>query len=113
MAQYEHQVAFFIEDLSRSKYVTVERDFPSEAGQPMPRAKVVLDEAALGISRDDVLETLRQGTPSIELAPAGESGIYINPQTLRLGEERIIASRLLQLLLGRALAELRRTEELF
>jgi L-seryl-tRNA(Ser) seleniumtransferase len=111
MQQYEQQVAYLIKELSRLQHVTAVRDFPSEAGQPMPRAKVTLDEAALGITRDEVLEVLRGGTPSVELAPAGRTGIYVNPQTLRPGEERIIAGRLLQLLLRRTLEELLRSEE--
>jgi len=110
MEQYEETVAYFIAELSRSRHVVVERDFPSEAGQPMPRAKVTLDEQALGITRDEVLALLREGNPSIELAPAGSNGIYINPQTLRAGEERIISSRLLRILLGRELVVLREKE---
>lgn len=112
MQQYEAMVAFFVAELGRCRHVVAERDFPSEAGQPMPRVKMVLDEGALGITRDEVLVLLRDGDPSIELAPAGTNGIFINPQTLRPGEERIVASRLLRILLGRELALLREREDL-
>ena len=110
MQSYEEQVQHFITELARVDRVTVERDFPSEASQPMPRAKITLDDDA-GIRRDDVLAALRDGEPPIELAPAGRHGIYVNPQTLRPGEERIIASRLLRVLLSEQLAALRRDNE--
>jgi L-seryl-tRNA(Ser) seleniumtransferase len=110
--QYEQTVEFFITELARSRHVVVERDFPSEAGQPMPRAKVTLDEEALGITRDEVLALLRDDNPSVELAASGTNGIYINPQTLKPGEERIVASRLLRILLGQELASLREREGL-
>ena len=49
-------------------------------------------------SLDQVLAQLRAGSPSISLAPAGESGVYVNPQTLKPGQERIIVGRLLEIL---------------
>ncbi len=110
MASYEEQVQHFITELERVDNVTVERDFPSEAGQPMPQAKITIDEAATGVRRDDVLAVLRGGEPSIELAPAGRDGIFVNPQTLRAGEERIISNRLLRVLLSEQLAALRRDD---
>lgn len=110
IASYEEQVEHFITELARVDNVTVERDFPSEAGQPMPRAKITIDEDATGAPRDDVLAALREGEPPIELAPAGRDGICVNPQTLRSGEERIISNRLLRVLLSQQLAALRRDD---
>lgn len=100
MASYEDQVRYVIDALSKVDGVTARRDFPSEAGQPMPRAEVVLDEGRPGVTRDDVLARLRDGTPSVALAPAGECGVYVNPQTLREGEVEIIVERLVEILSG-------------
>jgi hypothetical protein len=57
------------------------------------------------------MNALLAGDPPIVLAPAGRDGIHINPQTLRPGEERIISSRLLRVLLSQQLSTLRRDRE--
>ena len=46
------------------------------------------------MTRDSVLEQLRDGEPSIVLAAAGENGLYVNPQTLKPGEVEIIIQRI-------------------
>ena len=102
MQTYEDQVQYAIDALSEVPHLSARRSFPSEAGQPMPRAEITLDEAALGLSRDDLLAHLRDGSPSIALSPAGKSGVYLNPQTLVPGQERVIVERILSLLAGAA-----------
>jgi L-seryl-tRNA(Ser) seleniumtransferase len=91
---YEEQVAYVLAAFAGEKYINVRRGFPSEAGQPMPRAEITLDEAGLGISRDALLKRLYEGTPAISLAAAGENGLYINPQTLRPSEEMIVVKKI-------------------
>lgn len=63
----------------------------------MPRAEISFDEQGLGITRDEVLSQLRTGDPSIALAAAGESGVFVNPQTLKPGQEKTIVSRIRQI----------------
>jgi len=99
LAQYEETVQYFVRELDGIPGVRAQRDFPSEAGQPHPRALVMLDAATLGFGRDHVIKALRDGEPSIAVAAAPE-GILINPQTLQEGEERIIARRLKEILAG-------------
>jgi len=94
MQAYEDQVSWIVVAFSGTPQVSARRSFPSEAGQPMPRAEIILDEQALGISRDDVLRQLYAGSPAIYLSPAGVSGIYINPQTLQEGQEKMIVGRI-------------------
>lgn len=101
MRMWEAQVAAVIAAFDGVAGVTARRNFPSEAGQPMPRAEVIFDEAKLGISRDDILKRLREGEPSIALAAAGEHGVFVNPQTLEPGQERIICERLREIIAGR------------
>lgn len=91
---YERQVQFLIDEFSSIPNVTAKRNFPSEAGQPMPRAEIIFDEEKLGISRNEILRQLKEGEPSIDIASAGANGVFVNPQTLNDGEERIIAQRL-------------------
>jgi uncharacterized pyridoxal phosphate-dependent enzyme len=94
MQTYEDQVAWIIAEFAREQHVTARRSFPSEAGQPMPRAELIFDEQALGITRDEILRQLYQGSPAISLAPAGSNSIFINPQTLQPGQEKIIVERI-------------------
>lgn len=98
MQNYEDQVQYAIDELSVFNGITARRDFPSEAGQPMPRAEIIFDADELGMTRDDVLSQLRNGEPSIELAGAGASGIFMNPQTLELGQEKIIIKRIKEII---------------
>lgn len=96
IADYERQVAHVIEHLKGLPGVTARRSFPSEAGQPMPRALVELGPGA-ALDRDRLMAALRAGDPIIEVAGA-PNGIYINPQTLRPGEIEEITAALVRLL---------------
>jgi D-glucosaminate-6-phosphate ammonia-lyase len=95
MRSWEAQVSRVIDAMAGLPGVTARRDFPSEAGQPMPRAEIVLADSA-GLDRDALLRRLRRGEPSIAQAGAGERGVYVNPQTLEPGEEEIVARRIVE-----------------
>ncbi|MBN1248906.1 MAG: aminotransferase class V-fold PLP-dependent enzyme [Anaerolineae bacterium] len=101
MQTYEDQVQTVIDAFADAPHVTTRRSFPSEAGQPMPRAEIIFDEEELGIHRDEVLAQLQAGDPSIVLAAAGQRGVFVNPQTLKLGQEQIIANRILAIIQAR------------
>jgi D-glucosaminate-6-phosphate ammonia-lyase len=98
LRQYEEQVAAVVDALCRVPGVTARRAWPSEAGQPMPLAEIVFDEARLGLTRDEVLMRLREGEPSVWVRPARAASIYVNPQTLTPGQERIVVARLLEVI---------------
>ena len=91
---YEDQVTYYDEVFADIQGVTVHRSFPSEAGQPMPRTEIRFDEERLGITRNEILQQLADGEPSIDIAGAGANGVLINGQTLMPGEIEIIAQRL-------------------
>jgi uncharacterized pyridoxal phosphate-dependent enzyme len=98
MQRYEDVVQTFVQRFDGKRPgVRASRDFPSEAGQPHPRALITLDPSALGFGIDHVVKALRDGEPSIAVA-ASRAGIYINPQTLQEGEEKIVARRLAEIL---------------
>ncbi|HXF61541.1 MAG TPA: aminotransferase class V-fold PLP-dependent enzyme [Caldilineaceae bacterium] len=99
-SQEEEVVAGWCAALNRIDGVRAERVFPNEAGQPLPRAKVVIDPAKTGLSRDQVVEQLMNGSPSIHVALAGADGLYLNPMTLADGEEQIVLDRLTAILRG-------------
>jgi L-seryl-tRNA(Ser) seleniumtransferase len=97
MERYETVVHGWIEDLTRLKGLKVERIFPSEAGQPMPRAKVSIGPET-GTTRDAVIERMREGSVRVEVNVDTEdaNAFYLNPQTLDPGEEEIVTKRLIE-----------------
>jgi len=94
MQTYEDQVGWIITACAEVPHVIARCSFPSEAGQPMPRAELLFDEQALGLSRDEILRQLYAGSPAISLGPAGKNGVFVNPQTLLPGQEIIIVERI-------------------
>jgi L-seryl-tRNA(Ser) seleniumtransferase len=94
-------VAFFVAWGAGRSDVEVVREFPSEAGQPMPRARITF-RGALVRQRDAVVADLYAGRPRISVWPSGDDGIYVNPQTLLPGEEAVIAGRLEEILAARS-----------
>ena len=98
MVSYEAQVQYVTDAFAGCSGVSAQRSFPSEAGQPMPRAEITFDEKALGLTRDEILAQLRTGRPSIALAAAGKSGVYVNPQTLQPGQVETIVARIKQII---------------
>lgn len=90
---YEAVVAHFVAWGRERSDVSVVREFPSEAGQPMPRARITL-HGKLADRRDEVIRELYTTRPRIGLWPAGTDGLYINPQTMLPGEEMIVSRRL-------------------
>ena len=98
LSQDEETVAGWCSELNRVEGVHAERSFPNVAQQPMPRAKVTLDAAKTGITRDELILALRNGSPSIEVLPSGTDGIFVNPMPLKDGEEQIVLDRLLAIL---------------
>jgi L-seryl-tRNA(Ser) seleniumtransferase len=94
MQRYEDQVSAVLRAFAGSPGVEARRSFPSEAGQPMPRAELIFNESQLGQTRDQILARLLAGSPGVALAPSGSHGVFVNPQTLRPGEEMIVIERL-------------------
>jgi seryl-tRNA(Sec) selenium transferase len=67
----------------------------------VPHAQIAWDEKRLKITREQVTRSLADGDPSIRIgrvAGTGDKGILISALTLQAGEERIVASRLKEIL---------------
>ncbi|MBI4550767.1 MAG: aminotransferase class V-fold PLP-dependent enzyme [Candidatus Latescibacteria bacterium] len=92
--RYERQVQAFIDALGNLPGLAVRRDFPNEAGQPMPRAEITVDPARLGLTAEEMLRQLLDGDPCIDLGGGGGNRILVNPQTLAPDEEQIIIRRI-------------------
>jgi D-glucosaminate-6-phosphate ammonia-lyase len=98
MLQYEQQVQHVIERLTHLPGVSAKRDFPSEAGQPMPRALIELDAREIPLSAAELLNRLELGDPSIILSASRNNGIYVNPQTLAPGQEVVVTDQIMSVL---------------
>ena len=93
-AFYETAVAAVVEAFTDYPGVRARRVWPCEAGQPIPRAELVLDETRLGRTRDAVLNGLRTGDAAVELAEGPNATLLVNPQTLEPEEVQIVVRRL-------------------
>lgn len=83
--------------------VRAEVALPTAGGRPLciPRARVCLDEAALGRTVAQVEAALEAGRPAVAVfAQAREATIWLNPQHLEDGEEEVVVARLVQALAG-------------
>lgn len=91
--RYEAMVQRVVEVLSSAPGVHAVRDWPSEAGQPIPRAKVTVPGRAA-----ELRQALWRCEPRIAVAQPDDDTLLVNPETLCAGEEEIVAERLLALL---------------
>jgi len=100
MERWKAMTNWLVDELSGIPHVKAVPVFPSKGPRPLciPRVEVTWDERALNKSTLDVVNSLKSGDPAIEVAnpehSIGEERIHINPQCLRDGEEKIVATRL-------------------
>jgi len=98
-ADYERQVRLVLDAVAGLPGVRATRDWPNEAGQPLPRVRLQLLPDAL-LTRDALQDALRAHQPPIELSGFSDS-VYVNPQTLQPGEAELIADALRSILTQR------------
>lgn len=97
IAGFERTVAQWIDAFNAVPGLHAEREFPNEAGQPMPRCRVTLD-AALGLSADAAVARLWDGDPRIAVKTSGEHGLSLTPDTLAHSDEAdIVQQRVIDL----------------
>ncbi|MYD09987.1 MAG: aminotransferase class V-fold PLP-dependent enzyme [Chloroflexi bacterium] len=98
-AQYcEDAVTLFCEALNPLPGVCAEREFPNEAGQPLPWCRVTIDPCILGKSADEIVQAFLAHEPGIAVSPLNERQFHLNPMTLNPGEELIVRDACLKLL---------------
>ena len=97
LASYEAIVQRWIERLGDLPGVSVERGYPSEAGQPHSRAIVRLGPTA-ALNQSQLIAALWAASPPIAVGAIGADAIALNPQTLEPGEDQIVLEALRRLL---------------
>lgn len=98
IARFERIVADWISAFDGCPGVRAWRQFPNEAGQPMPRCVVEVDEAVTGLTGAALVSLLWESTPRVAVKQHGDTGISMTPDTLSAGDEHIITDRLLNLI---------------
>ncbi|TVQ28709.1 MAG: aminotransferase class V-fold PLP-dependent enzyme [Spirochaetaceae bacterium] len=93
MRGFEETVARWVDRLAPFEGIVARRDFPNEAGQPVPWALITFADDA---TRDTIVDRLRSGDPSVAVAKAGEAAIHLNPMTLQPGEADAVLDRLIE-----------------
>lgn len=101
LAGYEASVQLWVDGLSGFPGVTVERRFPSEAGQPHGRAIVTLDQT-FPVSKDEVVAALWDRNPRIAVGDIDSTAFALNPQTLETGEDRVVLDAVREVLTSAA-----------
>ena len=99
-SQMEEVITGWCSELNRLDGVHAARSFPSEAQQPSARAHVDINAAAVGRTRDEIVQGLLDGSPSVSVALGPDSSLYLNPMTLEDGEEEVVLARLVEEIRG-------------
>jgi uncharacterized pyridoxal phosphate-dependent enzyme len=93
---YEERVQLWISGLDGCQGLRAMRDYPNEAGQPVPRTKVLLPPEHL---KEQVIEALMEGEPRIAVAPSEtDNALLLNPMTVQPGEAEIVLKRIQEVL---------------
>lgn len=97
LARYEQITQSWIAALSELPGVSVERGFPSEAGQLMPRVIATLGADAK-LTATELTEALWDMNPRIAVNQLDDASVALNPQTIEEGEDITVAEAIRDLL---------------
>lgn len=98
---WEKQRDYLVQRLSRLTHVQARPHGRVTPGSPgsfyLPAAAVDLDEAALGMTTDEVARQLRKGDPGIAV-DRSLTGIILRVHMMQKDEEKLVAGRLVEIL---------------
>ena len=89
--EYQKRADVILKSLAGLPGLTAEITVP-EVANHVPHVAIKIDEAAAGITGQDVSRKLREGTPSIGVRPGQE--LLVGVWMMEPGEEKIVARRL-------------------
>ncbi len=98
----EKLVKYWIESLADVPHIRVERivadpEKDEYYAQGWPRARVTIEEEALGLTAKEAAQALKEGNPAIYVG-TGKAAMVLNPHCIQEGEEVIVADRLKKIL---------------
>jgi hypothetical protein len=98
---WEQQRDYLVQRLSLVPHVCARPQGRPAPGAPgsfyLPAAAIDLDEAALGMTTDAVVELLRAGEPGI-VVDRSPTGIILRVHMMQQGEEKLVADRFAEIL---------------
>jgi uncharacterized pyridoxal phosphate-dependent enzyme len=97
--EYQRRAEVILKAVSSVKGVTASITVP-EVANHVPHVQIKLDTAVTGITGSEVSKRLREGTPSIGVRPGDE--LLVGVWMMKPGEEKIVASRLRDVLSGKS-----------
>lgn len=92
----ESLTAAWVEHFASLPGVDATRDFPGEAGRPIPRALISWNGRQ--ITSTEICTALRDGDPAIDVAEADEHSIYLSAELLDDAEHDIVTGELTDVL---------------
>ncbi len=92
LAGFEATVRRWVAAFDGRPGLAARRDFPNEAGQPIPRALIEFDPA--GPSAEEVRRRLWDGDPAVAVGLAGANGIALTPDCLDGDDEAVVVAQL-------------------
>jgi len=98
--QWEQQVAEWVEALSSVPGLSAVRDFPNEAGQPIPRVRITIDRSVVGFSGDEMIARLWERNPRVCVLHADADSFYITPEVLADGEAPLVIKHIADVATG-------------
>lgn len=97
---WEQTVADWVQSLSAVPGLTASRDYPNEAGQPIPRARVTVDRDVIGFDAEEMVARLWDGEPRVYVHAGDADCFYITPETLAAGEAVLLAAQIARVATG-------------
>src|SRR5262245_19767276 len=85
----------WVRDLGAVPGLRPQRRETNEAGQPVPRVRVTVDEQAAGLTAEELRRRLWNGDPRIVVLPDGPDAFFLTPDTLSPAEAGAIPPALL------------------
>jgi len=100
IADLEARVARWIARFGAYPGIAASREFPDEAGQPVPRLRLTFDRETTGLDAVEVRRRLWDGDPRVHVAVADPAAISLSFGPLDGDDDEPIATRLEEILSG-------------
>ena len=97
--EYQRRCELILKSIGNVPGVTASITVP-EVANHVPHVLIKLDTAVTGITGPEISKRLREGTPSIGVRPGDE--LLVGVWMMQPGEEKIVATRLREVLTAKA-----------
>jgi L-seryl-tRNA(Ser) seleniumtransferase len=98
LTDFEATVQFWVDAFANIPGVNARRDYPNEAGRPLPWALLDFEPDVTGLTAAEIQQQLWDSDPGIAVSLAGQKGIHLAPDTVEPGEAELIVDQIKQLL---------------